>query len=218
MVTSKIKFNQASFDYYILQITPDTEFEQIKLKLSNFKELDECNIVIVIDLKGVFDLEKLTLMINRLDEYVKTVEIMLHSILANDWLNITQVGKVPVVKLPLNKKSRHIFNKSLIIDEPVRSGVKIENDGDIVISNFVSDNAEIIASGNIHIYGEARGRLIAGSNGDKSARIFSTKFNAALISIGGIYKIIEAKLPDNIRCKPVMVMLDENERLCISPL
>lgn len=219
MLAPNIKFNQASFEYYMLHLTPKTQIEQIKNKLANFKKLDEENNIVVVVLDDKFDLNKLNATITALIDYTKNIGIHLHSILANDYLNVDKIESLPVIHLPKTKKSNvHIYDKTLLVDEPVRSGLKIENDGDIIVSSFVSDNAEIVASGNIHIYGEARGRIIAGSRGDKTARIFAAKFNAELISIGGVYKTIESKLPENIEKKAVMIMLDEKERLNIIPL
>ena len=41
--------------------------------------------------------------------------------------------------------------------------------------------------GNIHCYNQAKGRLIAGVNGDKSAKIFTRLAEPEMISIAGIY-------------------------------
>jgi septum site-determining protein MinC len=106
----------------------------------------------------------------------------------------------------------------LLIEEPVRSGIKVENDGDVIITTLVSHNAEIIASGNIHVYGDCRGRVLAGNGGNKKAKIFIARFNAELISIAGIYRVIEDKLPDNLHNKAVQIFLDEKERLNVIPL
>lgn len=218
MFNQGIKFNQANFEYYLLQITPKTEIEQVKSKIIGFKKLGLNNNTIVLSLNGQFDSDRLMKIVTDIKNFTGSVDINLHSVLHNDSLNVNSIAEVDVIKLPQSKKSNHIYNKTLIIDEPVRSGIKLDNDGDIVINSFVSDNAELIASGNIHVYGEARGRLIAGSGGDKTSRIFVTNFNAELIAIGGVYKIIDVKLPDSVLHKMVMITLDEKERLSIVPL
>ena len=96
--------------------------------------------------------------------------------------------------------------------------MRVENDGDIVILNMVSNNAEVVSGEDIHVYGDGRGRFIAGSNGNKKARIFVQKFNAELISIAGIFRVIEDKLPTNLLNKTVQIFLDDKERLNILPL
>lgn len=81
---------------------------------------------------------------------------------------------------------------SKVITEPVRSGQQIyAPDGDLIVINHVSPGAELLADGNIHIYGALRGRALAGVNGNQEARIFCQSLEAELISIAGNYKISE---------------------------
>jgi septum site-determining protein MinC len=78
---------------------------------------------------------------------------------------------------------------TLVITEPVRSGQRVFADrGDLVVVASVSPGAEVIARGNIHIYGRLRGRALAGVNGDLSARIFCQNLEAELIAIAGLYR------------------------------
>lgn len=77
---------------------------------------------------------------------------------------------------------------SRMITQPVRSGQTVFADrGDLVIIGSVSSGAEVIATGNIHIYGRLRGRALAGVNGDTSARIFCHALDAELLAIAGLY-------------------------------
>ena len=81
---------------------------------------------------------------------------------------------------------------SKTIIHPVRSGQQIYAQGcDLIILGPVSGGAEILADGNIHIYGRLRGRALAGISGDTSARIFCQSMEAELLSIAGVYKISE---------------------------
>ncbi len=218
MLQRNLKFTHAKFEYFLLQINPKTELQEIKAKLENFKKLEQRNSVIVLAIDGVIPQDKLGKMVLDINAVVESLELRLHSILRNDDIREDNIFGIQVIELPETYKSEHIYNKSIISNEPVRSGIKLENDGDIIVTSFVSDNAELIATGNIHVYGEAKGRLIAGSSGDKTARIFVGKFNAELIAIGGLYRTIEEKLPDNILHNAVMVSLDNKNRLIIEPM
>lgn len=51
----------------------------------------------------------------------------------------------------------------------------------------MSAGAELIADGNIHVYGMMRGRALAGASGDRDAQIFCTNLAAELVSIAGEY-------------------------------
>jgi septum site-determining protein MinC len=78
---------------------------------------------------------------------------------------------------------------TLLVTEPVRSGQRIFADrGDLVVVSSVSAGAELIARGNIHVYGRLRGRALAGVNGDLTARIFCQNLEAELIAIAGLYR------------------------------
>lgn len=82
--------------------------------------------------------------------------------------------------------------KNKLIHCPVRSGQQIYSpDGDIIVIGSVSNGAELLAEGNIHVYGSLRGRALAGINNNANARIFCNSLEADLISIAGQFKISE---------------------------
>ena len=83
--------------------------------------------------------------------------------------------------------------KPHIINKTVRSGQQIYAEGsDLVIMGSVSGGAEVLADGNIHIYGSLRGRALAGVSGNKEARIFCANNEAELVSIGGHFLLSDA--------------------------
>lgn len=96
---------------------------------------------------------------------------------------------------------------ALVVTQPVRSGQRIFADrGDLIVVAPVSSGAELIAHGNIHIYGRLRGRALAGVNGDRSARIFCQNLEAELIAIAGLYRTSDDLGPE-IREKRVQAFL-----------
>lgn len=104
-----------------------------------------------------------------------------------------------------------------VITQPVRSGQTIFADrGDLVIIGSVSSGAEVIATGNVHIYGRLRGRALAGVNGDTSARIFCNALDAELLAIAGLYTTSENMAADTPR-QFVQVFLD-GEKLRVETL
>ena len=81
---------------------------------------------------------------------------------------------------------------SKVVHQPIRSGQQVyAQDGDLIVLSSVSAGAEILADGNIHVYGTLRGRALAGVKGDTTARIFCQSLAAELVSIAGQYKISE---------------------------
>jgi septum site-determining protein MinC len=82
---------------------------------------------------------------------------------------------------------------SKIIEQAVRSGQQIYAKGsDLIVKGTVGAGAEVIADGNIHIYGTLRGKAIAGASGDTSKRIFCYNLQAELVSIAGNYWLSES--------------------------
>jgi len=79
-----------------------------------------------------------------------------------------------------------------IITSPVRGGQQIyAQGGDLIVTASVSPGAELLADGNIHVYGAMRGRALAGIKGNTKARIFCQQMTAEMVSIAGQYKVCE---------------------------
>ncbi|WDE13731.1 septum site-determining protein MinC [Thalassomonas haliotis] len=79
----------------------------------------------------------------------------------------------------------------------VRSGQQLyAKDQNLVIIGSVSAGAEVIADGNIHIYGALRGRAIAGAKGHHQAQIYCQNLEAELVSINGNYWLSESMEQD----------------------
>ena len=84
------------------------------------------------------------------------------------------------------------FQTSKTITKPIRSGQQIyAANSDLIVIGSVSEGAEILADGNIHVYGILRGRALAGIKGYTDARIFCYCMEAELLSIAGRYKLHE---------------------------
>jgi septum site-determining protein MinC len=94
----------------------------------------------------------------------------------------TKQAIVPAVPPPARAKT-------VLVQRPVRSGQRLYARGsDLIVTAAISSGAEILADGNIHVYGILRGRAMAGIKGDKDARIFCHGLKAELVSIAGRYK------------------------------
>jgi septum site-determining protein MinC len=80
-----------------------------------------------------------------------------------------------------------------LIEQNIRSGQQIYvKGGDLIVKGTVGAGAEVIADGNIHIYGSLRGKAIAGASGDSSKKIYCYNMQAELISIAGNYWLSES--------------------------
>ncbi len=107
--------------------------------------------------------------------------------------------------------------RALVIDTPVRSGQQIRAiNCDLIVTSNISAGAELIADGNIHVYGALRGRALAGSSGDAQCQIFCTQLNSELISIAGQYWLSEQIPADYFGHAARFSLLDNS--LTVQPL
>ena len=109
---------------------------------------------------------------------------------------------------------------SKLITQPVRSGQQVyAKNSDLVVIASVSPGAELLADGNIHIYGRLKGRALAGVTGNQHARIFCQTLEAELVAIAGHYWLSEdlQDLQETINKGSVHIFL-EQERLHLKQL
>ena len=83
---------------------------------------------------------------------------------------------------------------TLYIQRTLRSGQSITSEGNIVIIGDANPGSEIIAKGDITIWGVLGGIAHAGSEGNKYARIRALKMNAIQLRIADVF----ARRPDSI--------------------
>lgn len=106
---------------------------------------------------------------------------------------------------------------STTVLQQVRSGQQVyARGGDLIILSSVSPGAEVLADGNIHIYGGLYGRALAGVRGDADARIFCMGFNAELVTVAGTYLVNEQF--DKAFLGQAVQVLRDGEELRIRPL
>lgn len=107
----------------------------------------------------------------------------------------------------MDKNVQQIENK--LITQPIRSGQRVYSKGDLIITATVSAGSEIMAEGNIHVYGSLRGRALAGVHGNTESRIFCSDLQAELVSIAGNYQI-SAEMGESVRNTPIQICLQDN--------
>lgn len=83
---------------------------------------------------------------------------------------------------------------TLYVQRTLRSGQSLKSDGNIVIIGDVNPGAEIIAKGDITVWGVLGGIAHAGSDGNNYSKIRALKLHAIQLRIGDIF----ARRPDTI--------------------
>lgn len=101
----------------------------------------------------------------------------------NDQLNDKEIALYELSKLP-----------TLYLQQNLRSGQTMSYDGNIVLIGDANPGSEIIAKGDITIWGILGGIAHAGARGNDCAKIRALKLNAIQLRISGFY----ARRPDSI--------------------
>jgi septum site-determining protein MinC len=80
-------------------------------------------------------------------------------------------------------------NSALVIRNTCRSGMRVVSEADCVVLGDVNPGAEIIAAGDVIIFGNLRGVAHAGAGGNRSARIWALSIEPSQIRIADIVAV-----------------------------
>lgn len=120
-------------------------------------------------------------------------------------LNASTTQDKPIIEQSIDNATIESA-KTKLLTTPVRSGQQVVAKGsDLIVTASVSHGAELLADGNIHVYGALRGRALAGISGDVDARIYCQSLEAELVSIAGYYRLSDAIEPLNGPCQIYLV-------------
>ena len=100
---------------------------------------------------------------------------------------------------------------ALFISKTLRSGTRIEFPGHVVVLGDVNPGAEIVAEGNIIIWGRLRGAVHAGSKGDESAKVCALDFAPMQLRVAE--QVVNSKKEKQI-AGPVVAFV-RNERIVV---
>ncbi len=107
---------------------------------------------------------------------------------------------------------------SLIIREPVRSGQVIYAEGrDLIVVAPVHAGAQLLADGNIHVYGPLKGRAVAGAHGLRDAELFCLALEAELVGVDTGY-LLSDDIPAALRSGPARIFLTANGTCTVAAL
>ncbi len=98
----------------------------------------------------------------------------------------------------------------------VRSGTRIQYDGNVVIMGDVNPGGEIVASGNVVVLGILRGMVHAGSDGNREAFIYAFSIRPTQIRIAEVI----ARMPEeveNAQLRPEIATI-RKDRIEVEPL
>ena len=99
---------------------------------------------------------------------------------------------------------------ALFINKTLRSGTRVEFPGHIVIMGDVNPGAEVVAEGNVIVWGRVRGMIHAGAKGNRSAFICALDLSANQLRIADE---VSAMLKPQKDQKPEIATINSEGRL-----
>ncbi|MCL4260655.1 MAG: septum site-determining protein MinC [Anaerolineales bacterium] len=72
---------------------------------------------------------------------------------------------------------------ALFLNRTLRSGTRVEFSGHVIVLGDVNPGAEIVAEGNVLVWGKLRGAVHAGSNGDRTAVVCALDLSPTRLQI-----------------------------------
>jgi septum site-determining protein MinC len=99
---------------------------------------------------------------------------------------------------------------ALFLNRTLRSGTRIEFAGHVVVLGDVNPGAEIVAEGNVVIWGRLRGTVHAGSKGNRAAVVCALDLSAMQLRIADE---VSAFLKPHEHSKPQRARINQNGKL-----
>lgn len=104
-------------------------------------------------------------------------------------------GSKRIVKKKAEEIKTKVTSETHLIKKTLRSGQKIDFDGNVVVIGDVNPGAEVVAKGDVIVWGVLRGAVHAGSGGAQDAKIIAKELQpvqlriADRIYLGNIYNV-----------------------------
>ena len=128
------------------------------------------------------NLSGLELSYNQLEELMEIVK------------NYNQVNKIYFTARKIEKEEKSNNNsEAVIINRTLRSGQRVKHQANVVIVGDVNPGAEVIAGGDIIVFGRLRGVVHAGAGGSKDSQVAALKLNPTQLRIASLI----ARSPDD---------------------
>ncbi len=170
--------------------------EEITLKINQKaeeKEIEECLKAKITELKKLYQNEKTPIFVTgkvlknkEMDKIKQIVKKDIEVEVEFDSPKVLGLHGIKKAFVEEIKSSETKFHKGSL-----RSGMKLEYEGSIVVLGDVNAGAEVIAGENIVVLGILRGMAHAGAKGNKKAMIASAKIESPQIRIANIVKELE---------------------------
>ncbi|HEY43738.1 MAG TPA: septum site-determining protein MinC [Anaerolineae bacterium] len=76
-------------------------------------------------------------------------------------------------------------DEAVLVEKTLRSGHSIRHPGHVIILGDINPGAEVIAGGNVMVWGRLRGMVHAGAAGDESSKVYALDLSPTQLRIAG---------------------------------
>jgi len=111
------------------------------------------------------------------------------------WMKREGFALLPTAEEREAPKQVRPVTESLVVDESMRSGMRVDHDGDVTILGNVNEGAEVFAGRSVLVLGRLRGLAHAGLTVPEEALIVSGQFEASQVRIGDRISYMDAGCP-----------------------
>ena len=137
------------------------------------------------------------------------------SLISNNTKNIPMSSEEAAHRSEKEVLDTSVLPETLYVEANLRSGQLIRYPGNVFVVGDVNPSAEIIAAGDIIIWGTLRGIVHAGADGDKEAKVIAMDLSAGQVRIAdkvAAFKEVRAKDKKNDGIKvPELVKIENND-------
>ncbi len=121
----------------------------------------------------------------------------------------------PAPEPPKSTPAAESASESLVIKRTLRSGQIVKHGGDVIVLGDVNPGAEIIAEGNVIVWGKLRGLVHAGASGNPSAIVGALTLAPMQLRIGS--HIARAPEDKRNRNAPAEIARVKDGRIVVEP-
>jgi septum site-determining protein MinC len=101
----------------------------------------------------------------------------------------TRIHQGPADDQPNVRRRDLIEDEAIFVQRTLRSGASINFDGHVVVFGDVNPGAEVIAGGNVLVWGKLRGMVHAGAAGDDQAVVCALVLTPTQLRIGDVIAV-----------------------------
>lgn len=124
-----------------------------------------------------------------------------------------RVIPIPRPDMPPERERSEDGRRTLVMDRTLRSGTRVQFEGDVTIYGDVNPGAQVVAAGNVLILGSVKGMVHAGALGDEDRFVLAFDLRPIQLRIGRKIAIPPERGPDDGTISPEIARIVDGQIL-----